>query len=479
MKILKKLIVFLIVSCSGMLLITLCDLIPQKAIQKHIEQSTEKLGESPGFPVLIHGCENTRIDNYADSMLINVIYNVNSNHPVRSMISDDYYRIDGNEAFKDLHSSVFEHKKAQNSYSRYWHGMQIFIRPMLLFFDLSEARFAVGGLILVMNLILCIDLWRKKYRTLMCFYLISTISVDSWMSAFTIEYAGIFLLVPIFCLLVLHEYCRQQEKAQGQASAGCGDSKKEHASTGCDNLKKEQASAGCHELTMDNIMIISGAASCFLDFLTVETLTFTIPVIFLLMLKCMTKNIKGFLTEVKKILIYGIEWIISYAGMYIVKWILVLLADGRETFELAVRSAAFRANGSVAEKYAGAPETRQSITGLNLINGILLKNIGCFLHVTGKTTANEIIARGILVLAVILVLIYLFHRKDINYKAVGLFMIVGCIPCVRYMIMRNHSFRHFFFTYRAEMALTFAICGIFYITTDFLQFRRKNERKRR
>ena len=75
------------------------------------------------------------------------------------------------------------------------------------------------------------------------------------------------------------------------------------------------------------MFILSGVLTCFLDFLTAETLTFTIPVILLLML--WEQESASLKTQVLRLIKWGCAWLGSYAAMFAIKWLLVLMVAVR------------------------------------------------------------------------------------------------------------------------------------------------------
>ena len=51
-------------------------------------------------------------------------------------------------------------------------------------------------------------------------------------------------------------------------------------------------------------------------------------------------------------------------------------------------------------------------------------------------------------------------RNNINKPNMLLYAVLGMIPYIRYLVLCNHSFVHFFFTYRAQATSILALCFI-------------------
>ena len=46
---------------------------------------------------------------------------------------------------------------------------------------------------------------------------------------------------------------------------------------------------------------------------------------------------------------------------------------------------------------------------------------------------------------------------DIDKKRVIIYLTIGLIPYIRYFVLHNHAFKHYFFTYRAQAGTVLAI----------------------
>ena len=84
----------------------------------------------------------------------------------------------------------------------------------------------------------------------------------------------------------------------------------------------------------------------------------------------------------------------------------------------------------------------------------LFRNVSCMFP-AGYGAAGAA-AAIILFLAAIFIGIR-YRRREADLKLILIWAALGLIPFLRYSVLRNHSFRHFFFTYRALAATVFAI----------------------
>ncbi|NLD19546.1 MAG: hypothetical protein GX663_04775 [Clostridiales bacterium] len=413
---LKNILVFLItfIVCVGTLLLV-CQ-IPQSAIQKNSKKSAEYFSGHEGFPLLIGDKINSRSDNYADCVLLNVIYNMDSDNSFKAIIADSYYRHDGEDASDDYEDAVFNGKNPNNEYSRYWHGSQVFIRPLLTITSIEGIRLVIFGLLLALNIWLAALLVKRKLYSAAAIYFISMLLVEIWMTAFSLEYVMSFLVMTGACIAVVYA--------------------------------KKRATY---------IFIATGMVTCFLDFLTCETLTFTVPVILLLVIRSKYEALGSFKSEISKIIKYGLAWLISYGLMFSAKWLLVYAVLGKSAFINALQNAAFRIEGTVTVDGLGLGE---AVNLWQRLSGVILRNLACLFPVGSHVTSSMVFGLALGTLAVLGAVFYLFRKEPTDGKFIGLLLLIGLIPYLRFLCLSNHAYIHYFFTYRAQMATVMVIFSI-------------------
>ena len=109
------------------------------------------------------------------------------------------------------------------------------------------------------------------------------------------------------------------------------------------------------------------------------------------------------------------------------------------------------------------------LSPLRYILGALNNNLRC-LFPFGYGTAGIIISLFVILAAVYCC--YVYRKKDIDREAVKLFLLIAFVPLVRFMILTNHSFIHYFFTYRALSATALSLCILIYCIVDRRYFKR-------
>lgn len=400
-------------------------------------KSTSYLREKQLFAFILDGRFQTIQDNYADSMLLNVIYHQDSKQPWKTLIEAPYYDSHKQVIQEELWKSIDEDLTPNQEYARYWHGSMVLLRPLLLFFSILEIRFLLGACALFCLLCSCVILWRKQAAATAVCILAGYVLVHGWMSFFCIEYVTTFLVLSWILLAILFLDGKKQELFQKDIRW---------------------------------LFSIAGVITCFFDFLTTETIVFTIPVFLIFTFyyqRCGTENIK---TLVKQFFSYAFVFGISYAGMFFIKWIFAALSMGKGAFQGILLVAAERIQGDIG---AGLMSTANTSTWERYL-GDLWRNLGCLFLFKEHLEFREVLLVCIFTIIVVFSFVYLF-RKNESKRCGYILLTLGMLPIIRFLVLSNHSFLHFFFTYRA---LWISVsCILYYIWICCFKGREKCKRK--
>ena len=408
----KSLVVFaLTLLLCILLLFAVCALIPQSAVAENCREAEEYFSKKEPFPLLNEGVEGSRLDHYADCALFNVIYNTDSDSPFSSLIRAPYYRVEGNDIREDYRTAL-NGETPNSDYARYWHGSQILLRPLLTFTSVEGCRGILFGLLLILNGVLLFLLLRKKHFLPAIAYVLSLCAVRFWVTAFTLEYITVFLILAAVCIAAALISQTREEKREGAMTLLC---------------------------------IVSGTVTCFLDFLTAETLTFTVPVLLFLMLNQKSKDQISFKNRFKSLVKWGLAWLLAYAATFAVKWLLVLALSGPEAFAAIFTDAMYRIDGEA-----------ESIS----LWMVPIRNLAALLPFSEGITVAGTVGYSLAILGVCGAVLYLFRGDRLNLPYLGSLGLLALLPYARFFLLTNHSYIHSFFTYRAQMATVFALIAI-------------------
>lgn len=167
------------------------------------------------------------------------------------------------------------------------------------------------------------------------------------------------------------------------------------------------------------LFFIIGSLTCYFDLLTTPLLTLGIPLAILLSLKSnqgfLLKN--NFIEVVQLILLWGL----GFALTFVTKWALASLILGQNIFADAYEVSLYRME---ADEF-----TRWDAVTMNfdMLNWWIIA-----------------------IVAVVMLVFNLIKYRSFNYKKAILFLLIALMPYVWYLILSNHSYQHWWFTFRLQ-----------------------------
>lgn len=401
----RYLITFFICAATLISLLYVTSYIPNRALKSNlIETVTYWQEEEALFYNLYPKADFTKIDNYADSILLNIMYHMDGTHRVESLLRASYYRADEMNAVQSLAESLKEEKEVNVTYERYWHGMQVILRPLFSLFSIVQIRIFFGIVLGTLLLGLLFELYRKKMWVENGSILVAFLLVCGFVIPFCIEYVSTWIIAFAISWMVL----KWEAKSTGQ---------------------------------LGQLFIISGICTAFFDFLTTETITLLLPLILFLGTRAKAKDTRNI---TKTTLQYGILWGGSYVGMWASKWLLSAMVLGGERVSEVGDNIGMRLYGKIVglqfAQYLEAPFR-------NLADLLVFSNTKTYLQVLTPTA---------IVLFIFFTIFYFFHRPWKEQQVSLLLLLLGLVPIARFMILNNHSYIHHFFTYRIVFATIIA-----------------------
>ena len=204
--------VILLTGVCCMLLLVLTGLIPQSAIKESCMESAQYFKENELFDDIMKERLNTRRDNYGDILLINTIYHISEQTPIRSLIQSLYYNPENESVNISFYNSVMEKKEPNVNWSRYWQGAAVLVRPLLVWVGIEEARMILGGILLALIISNAALLGHVKARTAAVCYLLGNGIIQVWICLFCIEYAMTFLVANAILLTLLLFFIKEESE---------------------------------------------------------------------------------------------------------------------------------------------------------------------------------------------------------------------------------------------------------------------------
>lgn len=401
----KMALVFLLTVCLLTGLLIASAFIPRAAIAPQMRASAEFLSQGEQFAPVIEGVNSTRIDRYADSILLGIVWQTDANDALRSVLEARYYHNPHQKETINLLDAVEQDLPANQQYLRYWHGSIVPVRLLMTLLTLPQIYLWHGILLAALAIALEIRLLRRKAYVPAVGFAVGLVGVGCWFIPLSLEFTWVFLILFVQLHLVL-----------------------------LPSFPKDWRKRGL-------FFLVSGMVTNYFDFLTCETLTLLLPLLFLLWL-----DREGNLPSIKTLLKTALAWAVGYGGMYLAKWALAGLVMGENPLPYVTSHVGERLVGSVAD--------------MNLFQealGALSRNVQ-YIFPMDYGIIGGLIGLGLLIAAAYAG--YVYHRKGFDKRRVLLYAALGMAPYVRFLALINHSYLHGFFTYRAQLATLFALALI-------------------
>lgn len=373
-------------------------MIPHHAIEHNVGVSAQSLKEEAIYERKWGKGQIFKLDNYTDALMLNIAVCADDTHPVDAAFGNYYYEgEEWNKKAQDLEKVVNgETADLQRlSYGRYWQGYQIFLRPALCLMSHYGIR-KINNLLLWPLAVLClIMIWKKVGWVESVLFLVALLRVVFPVVPFSMQYSTCFYLMFVYILAI----------------------------TWFPQLWTKQESRVV-------TFFIFGAVTVFFDFLTTPQLTLGIPlIIMMLMLPQSERNYHAVIEPT-------LSWGLGYGLLWASKWMVGYLLTGYNIVADAIEMAKFRMSNNLGD---------QDLTWSYIWNE--------------KISMPEPIV-WIAVTAMFIGMYLWLHKTPVGkgiLKDNAWLLLIALIVPAWFMIMRNHTIIHLFFTRRALMLPLYAV----------------------
>ncbi len=491
----KYISVYVVTAAALTGLLVLAALIPRSSIENNVRKSAEYLGNRDVYEIKVKGNNASWIDRYADSILIGIAYQYDNEKPLESVMWSAYYcdfTVDENI---NLLTAVRENKEANKQYMRYWHGSNVVVRTLHLFLSIKGIYILNAILLAILLGVLIYLLVRNKAYIPAVGLVAGLVATSSWFVPLSLEYTWTFYIMLVMSIIMVVRETggtiRNDNRKANKDGSNSGNNKDNHRYV---NGGKNLGTA----------FMICGMVTCFMDFLTTEILTLLVPLLIVLYFRRTstlqqsteysrsegsskssagrhkTTDASGKRSKDsgstdgsdngsfgwRKAAVPVLTWGIGYAGMWLTKWLMAAAVLGRDV----------------------TPYVKENLK--ERFGGKLSFDLGLWDYLKGAVTRNFRILLpwsfgGFGIVAVLLIcfaavyLCYVYRKESIRGKYILMCAVIAVIPCVRYLILHNHSFLHYFFTFRSQIALIMAAVLIVGEIIDFDDLLQRSGRKKR
>lgn len=398
--------------------------LPNGRIRDNIKESEAHILMSSGNNNPLFGSYITgmQLDAFTDMLILDISINKGKSEDeavVNRAFENSWFSENDNMVLSIEESLYMDNIYNNYGYSRYWHGIQTIIRPLLIIFNYEEIK---ALFMVVMSIFLGVAMLLIK-RNLSAVhavaFLMSMIMVGFSVVSISLQYVGIFAITLVAVILINILYMHNKEKL------------------------------------FPYLFFIIGGCTTFFDLLTAPVITLGLPLIIVIMLKNRKDEDMKFISFVKTLIGYSMVWAIAYAITFVTKWGIASLVLHRDEFSVAVNQLLFRVNGS--EEFQ---TTRM---------GAIKENL--------KYINNKVFILIMLMSFIAWIPLFIKHRKKLkNMKNIVFIGLIAIYPYIWYVAFSNHSSIHAWFTYRAQVISIFGFFGILSESIDFEKIKNKKNK---
>ncbi len=355
--------------------------IPVSWIQENVEKSLEVMeaeGERPMYAFYRH---SAIVDNHTDMLMYESLIPNRDYHAVQASVSI-------------------------NQYPRYWHGYQVFLRPLTVVFQVQELRY-LGMLLFYLMFFWSAWLIAGKTGYVNAIFYVLTIASGYLVAVTTcFQYLTTFYVLFGALISLLRRYDTDRP------------------------------------INLLLYFFVVGMVENFLDFLTYPIITLGIPLILLLWLKVRDER-ADFRENFCFLFQASFSWFFGYALTWIAKWGITVAVLGVRYFWRTMSVVQYRLAGSEEEP-------------LDRI-GTIRRNLKAWMNVQdgGVITWSKVVLFLLLIMVVLILWKKLKERRTACAYVPILF--VAAYPYIWYLVMSNHSQIHYWYTYRAQLVTLFGI----------------------
>lgn len=428
--IIKYITLLIIIVSIYMLLMIFSSLIPQKLLTKHVKESSEVLVEEGEKKHIDLGYKTEDIFTFTDALMINTAYSAVPEDPLAGAMlgrknyipgqttkihMDSQYNLGAcDEYINEKNGDLYQTKELYDlmhganitdsfEYARYWHGYITILKPLLILTNYSGIRIIFLIITILLLSLLLYKLYKKLNIQIAIIFLIGFLSISIFAVSQGINEILVYIISLIFSIVLLYKKDLQKNLVE--------------------------------------MFFVVGSITNFFDLLTAPLVTLGIPLIIcILLLQKENNSLKDIFIKSTKICI---SWCLAYGLTWIMKWFLTQLIYGRPIIAQSIEQARFR---------TGVEQNIEFIVLLSKVKNFLSKNV--------FTTLVSLII-------VYIICKMLANRKEKidfkqNIKNAIPYIITMFFPIIWYLVLKQHSYIHTFFTYRIIIISIISIFIIIY-----------------
>lgn len=393
----------------GALLMIAVYMLPTGRMKGHIANSDDIFNYEGIYPQIIGGYKNSQLDNYTDALMYATAIHESSGNAVHDAMANARYEYADdnmvqslNDYANDVHSK--DDLKYEIVYPRYWHGYLVVLKPLLVLFDVGEIRMlnlVIQGSLLILLLYLIRKRLEERYQLPV---ILMVAVLNPVVLPLSLQFSWVYYVSLISSVVLL-----MVKKL---------------------SMKKNDIL----------FFLVVGMLTSYVDLLTYPLITLGLPLVLYLLLD-ENENWKSQLMKAVKCSFF---WAAGYAVMWVGKWILCWVLSGNNLASDVISEMLFRVSMT--------GESEETLT----IGMVLGRNIGVLLK-------WPYLLAALLFLGSCIFLKRKGGQRGTDWKKRLVkalpYLAVMLLPIVWLIVLSNHSWVHYWFTYR-ELSVTVLAGGV-------------------
>lgn len=388
--------------------------IPTSFIKKNVIESATQIKEE-GLWFKPFGFFLFQIDNMTDCLMMNICVSADENNKIKAAMMAEFAQpLNGGITYHEMANTTLmaaekgrQFIKEHNEYSRYWHGYQIILRPLLCIFNYKQIRIINYIALFSLFSFVLILLYRNAGKAASLSFLATMVVTNAFIIPLALQFSTCFYIAFLSMIALLSKP---------------------------DIIKNKSKSAVT--------FFIIGAITSFMDFLTTPILTLGLP-----LAAAMMADNKGKNASTRNITANSMAWFGGYASLWASKWIVASIVTGENMVAGALANAQYRMGGTI------------------VFGGKLMSFGQFFSKITESQQYKTLFVLLVIVAALAIVAAaFLLYRKRAYLKPYGWLLVIAAMPALWFIVLKNHSIQHIFYTWR-DWILTIWCVIIFICST--------------
>ncbi|MFH1879263.1 MAG: hypothetical protein ABIK64_00555 [Bacillota bacterium] len=279
----------------GAILVTAAYTLPPKNIVQNVRKSAETVKDEGSYPFLYQNWRSTRLDNFTDSIMLLLAAYEGDQGVIKNAMLSTYTRFADHDPAQGLVkwatgdvSGIQTH-----SYSRYWHGYLVWLKPLLEVFEYRQIRVINTVLQILLVLAALFVMLKKGWKRLTIPFLVMVLFLTPVALFKSFQFSWIYYVFMVSVLVLMLRF----EKFKGNRSFYL-------------------------------LFLLTGMATSFVDFLTYPLITLGVPLTIYLVLR-EHRTLRRCVLDVAAL---SLAWGAGYVGMWAGKWALCSLLTDSNIF---------------------------------------------------------------------------------------------------------------------------------------------------